>query len=95
MAAARTRARACSRSGGLRVGELRAANIDDLGEATWHYTLTLRAETTKGSKAALIALAPRTVQAIGLASQAHRSGALRRPYSFCQDPHRGLQPPGW
>jgi integrase len=51
-----------ARLNGLRVGELCAANIDDLGESTWHHTLTLRAETTKGSKAAVVALAPRTVQ---------------------------------
>lgn len=63
---------------GLRVGELCAANIDDLGESTWHHTLTLRAETTKGSKAAVIALAPRTVQAIGLTRDGRRSGALLR-----------------
>jgi integrase/recombinase XerD len=63
---------------GLRVGELCAANIDDLGESTWHHTLTLRAETTKGGKAAVIALAPRTVQAISLASENRRSGALLR-----------------
>ena len=49
------RARACARSGGLRVGELCAANIDDLGGSTWHHTLTLRAETTKTGKAAVIA----------------------------------------
>ena len=35
-AAARTPARACSRSGGLRVGELCAADIGDLSESTWH-----------------------------------------------------------
>ena len=75
-AAARRRGRAGSCSGGLRVGELCAANIDDLGESTWHHTLTLRAESTKGGKAALIALAPRTVQAVGLATQNRRSGAL-------------------
>jgi integrase/recombinase XerD len=63
---------------GLPVGELCAANIDDLGESTWHHTLTLRAESTKGGKAAVIALAPRTVQAIGLARDERRSGALLR-----------------
>ena len=63
---------------GLRVGELCAANIDDLGESTWHHTLTLRAETTKASKAAVIALAPRTVQAIALTRDERRSGALLR-----------------
>lgn len=63
---------------GLRVGELCAADIDDLAESAWHHTLTLRAESTKGGKAALIALAPRTVQAVGLASQNRRSGALLR-----------------
>jgi integrase len=63
---------------GLRVGELCAANIDALGESTWHHTLTLRAETTKGSKAAVIALAPRTVQAIILTRDERRSGALLR-----------------
>ena len=72
------RARACSPSGGLRVGELCAANIDDLGESTWHHTLTLRAETTKAGKAAVIALAPRTVQAIGLTRDQRRCGALPR-----------------
>lgn len=63
---------------GLRVGELCATNIDDLGESTWHHTLTLRPETTKGSKAAMIALAPRTVQALDLARDERRSGALLR-----------------
>ena len=63
---------------GLRVGELCAANIDDLGEATWHHTLTLRAETTKGGKAAVVALAPRTVQAISLAREDRRSGPVLR-----------------
>jgi integrase/recombinase XerD len=63
---------------GLRVGELCAANVDDLGESTWHHTLTLRAETTKGGKAAVVALAPRTVQAISLAREDRRSGAPLR-----------------
>jgi antitoxin YefM len=58
---AATRLRVPARAQRLRVGELCAANIDDLGESTWHHTLTLRAETTK---AAVIALATRTVQAI-------------------------------
>jgi integrase/recombinase XerD len=63
---------------GLRVGELCAVNIDDLGESTWHHTLTLRAETIKGGKAAVVALAPRTVQAIDLTRDERRSGALLR-----------------
>lgn len=63
---------------GLRVGELRAGNIDDLGESTWHHTLTLGAETTTGSKAAVIALVPRTVQAISLTRDERRCGALLR-----------------
>lgn len=61
---------------GLRVGELCAANVEDLGESTWHHTLTLRAPTTKGHKPAVIALAPRTVQAIGLSLGQRRSGPL-------------------
>ena len=38
----------------------------------------MRAETTKAGKAAVIALAPRTVQAIGLTRDERRSGALLR-----------------
>lgn len=43
---------------GVRVGELCAIDIEDLGESTWHHTLTLRAATTKGHKPAVIALTP-------------------------------------
>ena len=63
---------------GLRVGELCATNVEDLGESTWHHTLTLRAATTKGHKAAVVALAPRTVQAIALARDDRRAGPLLR-----------------
>jgi integrase/recombinase XerD len=63
---------------GLRVAELCATNIEDLGESTWHRTLSLRAATTKGYKAAVVALAPRTVQAIALAVGDRRSGPLLR-----------------
>lgn len=63
---------------GLRVGELCATNVEHLGESTWHHTLTLRASTTKGCKPAVIALAPRTVQAIGLSVEERRSGPLLR-----------------
>lgn len=63
---------------GLRVGELCAINVDDLGEQTWHHTLTLRAATTKGRKPAVIALAPRTVQAVAGAVDGRRSGPLLR-----------------
>lgn len=61
---------------GLRVGELCATNVEDLGESTWHHTLTLRPATTKGRKPAVVALAPRTVQAIDLAVGTRRSGPL-------------------
>lgn len=77
-AATATPARVCSRSGGLRVGELCATNIEDLGESTWHHTLTLRAAITKGRKPAVIALAPRTVQAISLSVTGRRCGPLLR-----------------
>ena len=60
----------------LRVGELCALNVEDLGESTWHHTITLRASTTKGRKAAVVALAPRTVQALRLALGERRSGPL-------------------
>lgn len=63
---------------GLRVGELCCANMDDLAESTWHHTITLRAEAIKGGKAAVAALAPRTVQAISLAREDRQAGALRR-----------------
>ena len=63
---------------GLRVGELCATNVEDLGESTWHHTLTLRASTTKGRKPAVVALAPRTVQAINLSVAERRSGPLLR-----------------
>ena len=63
---------------GLRVGELCATNVEDVGEWTWHHTLTLRASTTKGHKPAVIALAPRTVQAISLSATGRRSGPLLR-----------------
>jgi integrase len=74
----RVRLRLPARAQGLRVGELCAADIHALGESTWHHTLTLRAETTKGGKAAVIALAPRTVQAVSLVRDERRSGALLR-----------------
>ncbi len=45
---------------------------------TWHHTLTLRAATTKGHKPAVIALAPRTVQAISLSVGQRPSGPLLR-----------------
>ena len=61
---------------GLRVGELCATSVEDLGESTWHHTLTLRASTTKGHKAAVVALAPRSVQAVTLAVGGRRSGPL-------------------
>jgi integrase/recombinase XerD len=53
-----------------------ATNVEDLGESTWHHTRTLRAPTTKGCKPAVIALAPRTVQAISLSITGRRSGPL-------------------
>jgi integrase/recombinase XerD len=61
---------------GLRVGELCACSVEDLGESTWHHTLTLRASTTTGCEPAVIALAPRTVQAIDVSVAERRSGPL-------------------
>ncbi len=61
---------------GLRVGELCAADVGDLGEQTWHHVLHLRAETTKGNKPATVALSPRTMQAIDRALDGRQAGPL-------------------
>lgn len=61
---------------GLRVGELCAANVTDLDEQTWHRVLRLRAATTKGNKAAIVALSPRTMQALDLATAGRSDGPL-------------------
>ncbi len=61
---------------GLRVGELCAADVTDLDEQTWHRVLRLRAATTKGNKAAVVALSPRTMQALERALDGRSSGPL-------------------
>lgn len=61
---------------GLRVGELCAADVTDLGEQTWHRILRLRATTTKGNKPAVVALSPRTIQAIDRALDGRERGPL-------------------
>jgi integrase/recombinase XerD len=60
----------------LRVGELCALSVEHLGESNWHHTTTLRASTTKGRKAAVVALAPRTVKALRVTLEDRRSGPL-------------------
>lgn len=61
---------------GLRVGELCATDVTDLDEHTWHRVLRLRPTTTKGNKPAIIALSPRTMQAIDRALDGRASGPL-------------------
>lgn len=58
---------------GLRIGEACAANIDDLGSHQWHHTLTILG---KGQKPAIVALGPRTMQAIDTAIDGRQTGPL-------------------
>lgn len=58
---------------GLRIGEACAANIDDLGTHQWHQTLQILG---KGSKPAMVALGPRTLQAIDMAIDGRQTGPL-------------------
>lgn len=65
----------------------RLATKDRVG--TWHHTLTLRAETTKGGKAAVTALVPQTVQAIsrrGAAATATLGSPLAADPGLAWDP---------
>ena len=58
---------------GLRVSEATGADIEHLGLARGHRTVTI---TRKGGKVAAIPLAPRTARAIGLAIGEHTEGPV-------------------
>lgn len=58
---------------GLRIGEICAANAEDLGETRYHHTLAVLG---KGDKPALIPLEPRTRQALDQARAARTRGPL-------------------
>ncbi|MDQ3707846.1 MAG: integrase, partial [Actinomycetota bacterium] len=58
---------------GLRIGEVCHADITDLSENRWHYTLDI---VGKGDKPAVIPLPPRTAYAVAAAVGDRATGAL-------------------
>jgi site-specific recombinase XerC len=58
---------------GLRIGEVTATDVTDLGENRWHHTLAI---TGKGAQPAVVPLAPRTKLAIEEALQGRADGPL-------------------
>ena len=58
---------------GLRVGEICAADVDDLSENRWHHTLAIMG---KGDKPAVVPLPPRTAYALAAAVGDRSSGPL-------------------